>query len=134
MWTVVDATGGRSVEAALNLLVIRSADLERAARFYGALGVRLVRERHGTGPEHLAGPAGAVVLEVYPKGSGGDTLGVRLGFRVASVSAVVAEVLTAGGSLVSPPQDSPWGLRAVVVDPDGHRVEVVEEPRHGNPA
>jgi predicted enzyme related to lactoylglutathione lyase len=113
-------------EAALNLVVIRSADLERAARFYGALGVRLSRERHGTGPEHLAGTTGAVVLEVYPRGSGGDTLGVRLGFRVASLSTVLADVQAAGGSLLSPPQHSPWGVRAVVVDPDGHRVELVE--------
>src|SRR4051812_37151198 len=112
-------------EAALNLVVIRSADLERAARFYEALGVHLTRERHGSGPEHLAGAAGTVILEVYPRG-GVDTLGVRLGFRVASVSASVTEVQAAGGTLVSPPQDSPWGSRAVVADPDGHRIELVE--------
>ncbi len=117
-------------EAALNLVVIRSADLDRAARFYTAVGVRLSRERHGSGPEHLAGLAGAVVLEIYPRGTGGETLGVRLGFRVSSLSRVIADVLAAGGSLVSPPKESPWGLRAVVSDPDGHRVELVEES-HG---
>jgi predicted enzyme related to lactoylglutathione lyase len=118
-------------EATLNLVVIRSADLERAARFYNALGLCLSRERHGSGPEHLAGSAGAVVLEVYPHGGSGDTRGVRLGFRVACVSAVLADVQTAGGTLVSPPQNSPWGFRAVVVDPDGHRVELVEESHGG---
>src|SRR5690242_15027919 len=102
-------------EAALNLVVIRSADLERAVRFYAALGIHLSRERHGSGPEHFAGSAGSVILEVYPRGSGGDTLGVRLGFRVASLAAVVAAIQNAGGTVASPPQDSPWGLRAVVV-------------------
>src|SRR5262245_44186016 len=113
-------------DAALNLVVIRSADLERAGAFYAALGVPLVRERHGSGPEHLAGPAGVAVLEVYPRGEGGGTLGVRLGFRVASVADAVAAAQGAGGSVVSPARESPWGLRAVVADPDGHRVELVE--------
>jgi catechol 2,3-dioxygenase-like lactoylglutathione lyase family enzyme len=49
-------------EAALNLVVIRSADLNRAARFYAALGIHLSRKRHGSGPEHMAGRAGAAVL------------------------------------------------------------------------
>jgi len=112
---------------ALNLVVIRSADLDRAARFYEALGVRLSRERHGSGPEHLAGSAGAVTLEIYPRGNAGETLGTRIGFRVASVAAAITAVQAVGGSVASPPHDSPWGLRAVVVDPDGHRVELVEE-------
>jgi predicted enzyme related to lactoylglutathione lyase len=114
-------------DAALNLVVIRSADLERAAGFYAALGVRLTPERHGSGPEHLAGQAGDVVLEVYPRGESGDTVGVRLGFRVARAAAAVAAAQAAGGSVVSPPRESPWGLRAVVADPDGHRVELLEE-------
>jgi predicted enzyme related to lactoylglutathione lyase len=118
-------------ETSLNLVVIRSAKLEAAARFYEALGVHLARERHGSGPEHFAGPAGTVVLEIYPQGNDSDTLVVRLGFRVASLAAVLADVEATGGSIASPPQNSPWGFRAVVVDPDGHRVELVEESHSG---
>jgi predicted enzyme related to lactoylglutathione lyase len=114
-------------DAALNLVVIRSADLDRAARFYGALGVRFHRERHGSGPEHLAGRSGSVVFEVYPAADALGTSGVRLGFRVPSVAEAVAAAHEAGGSIVTPPRASPWGLRAVVSDPDGHRVELAEE-------
>jgi predicted enzyme related to lactoylglutathione lyase len=114
-------------DTALNLVVIRSTDLDRAARFYSALGVRLTRERHGTGPAHLAGQVGSVILEIYPDGSRGATTGVRLGFRVRDLAAVVRVVPEAGGSIISPPQESPWGLRAVAADPDGHRIELVEE-------
>jgi predicted enzyme related to lactoylglutathione lyase len=113
-------------DSALNLVVIRSADLDRAARFYSALGVRLTRERHGAGPEHLAGQVGSVVLEIYPEGGRGPTTGVRLGFRVRDLAAVVRALPEAGGSIISPPQDSPWGLRAVAADLDGHRIELVE--------
>lgn len=37
--------------------------------------------------------------------------------------AIVAAVV-AGGKLLQQPQDSPWGRRAVLADPDGHRVEL----------
>jgi hypothetical protein len=32
----------------------------------------------------------------------------------------------AGEKVVSPPQETEWGRRAVIADPDGHRVELVE--------
>jgi catechol 2,3-dioxygenase-like lactoylglutathione lyase family enzyme len=114
------------VRAALNLVVIRSADLERAARFYAALGVEFVRERHGGGPEHLAARLGPVVFEVYPQGDGPSSLGVRLGFRVGSVAEAVEAARAAGGAVVSEPRPSPWGVRAVVADPDAHRIELLE--------
>jgi lactoylglutathione lyase len=111
---------------ALNLVVIRSADLDRAAGFYGALGVRLSRERHGSGPEHLAGQVGAAVFEVFPAAAGRSTIGVRMGFLVESVADAVVAAQGAGGAVVTPPRAGPWGFRAVVSDPDGHRVELTE--------
>lgn len=38
----------------LNLVVIRSVDLDRAEKFYNALGLLFERHSHGIGPEHLA--------------------------------------------------------------------------------
>ena len=114
-------------DAVLSLVVIRSTDLDRAARFYAALGVRLLRERHGAGPEHLAAETGGVVFEVYPPGEAGGTAGVRLGFRVPSVAAALDAVRLAGGAVLAPAGNSPWGMRAVVTDPDGHRIELLEE-------
>ena len=111
---------------ALNLVVLRVSDLERARCFYEALGLRFTRERHGTGPEHLAAESGSVLFEIYPRGEGPTTAGVRLGFRVASVASVVWAVQQLGASVTSPPAEGHWGLRAVVVDPDGHRVELTQ--------
>src|SRR4051812_28579813 len=91
----------------LNLLVLRAADLGRAERFYAALGITFTRERHGGGPEHLAGMVGAVTLEIYPRGEGGGTEAVRLGFRVADLDAVLAAAEAAGGGLaVAGPAES----------------------------
>ncbi len=110
----------------LNLVVIRSADLNRSARFFAALGVELAREIHGSGPEHLAGRVGSVVLEVYPSEGTVKTKGVRLGFCVQSIAKVLDSLAKESGVVLSPPKDSPWGMRTVVVDPDGHRVELTE--------
>lgn len=116
-------------ETELNLVVLRSPDLERSARFYRALGIPLVREQHGTGPEHFAGRAGHVIFEIYPQGNGEGTTKTRIGFSVGSLTYVLSVVESAGGTVISNPQDTEWGRRAVVADPDGHRVELAESPR-----
>jgi predicted enzyme related to lactoylglutathione lyase len=115
-------------DAELNLVVLRSTDMERSARFYRALGVQLAQEHHGSGPEHFAGQAGRVVFEIYPQGNGESTAKTRIGFSVRSLAEVLSKLEQPGGSVVSNPQDTEWGRRAVIADPDGHRVELVEVP------
>ena len=111
----------------LNLVVIRAADTERAARFYRVLGLDFVAHRHGSGPEHLACESGPAVFEIYPRRDDADsTAATRLGFRVARLNAVLDELRSAGVRVVSAAKASPWGRRAVVEDPDGHRVELTE--------
>ncbi len=113
---------------ALNLLVLRSSDFERAAAFYSRLGLQFTRHQHGKGPEHFAAELGGSVFELYPLAADGlSTLGTRLGFSVPSLDAAIAALSDYPGAVVSPPKDSPWGRRAVVSDPDGHRVELVQQ-------
>jgi catechol 2,3-dioxygenase-like lactoylglutathione lyase family enzyme len=113
-------------DVAVSLIVLRSADLPRAEAFYNLLGVLFDRERHGSGPEHLAARLGSLIFELYPLEGGGGTSSVRLGFRVASVKEIVAKLAEAGARIVTPPTNGTWGQRAVVADPDGHRIELVE--------
>lgn len=112
---------------ALNLIVLRSADLERAARFYECLGLKFAQHRHGSGVEHLAAELGGMVFELYPLSSNGaSTLGTRIGFCIPSLETAIAALRDYPEAIISPPQDSEWGLRAIVADPDGHRVELVQ--------
>lgn len=109
-----------------NLIVLRSRDLDRAHSFYCALGLSFVRHSHGNGPVHLASESGGQVFEIYPLTENATpTSSTRVGFSVPSVDVTYASLLTAGGTSVTPPTDSEWGRRAVVVDPDGHRIELI---------
>lgn len=113
-----------------NLVVIRSQQLEESARFYSALGLSLSKHRHGTGPEHYASEGSGQTFEIYPLANDDSpTTGIRIGFAVESVDQVFERLLDVGGQSVSSPKDSPWGRRAVVSDPDGHRVELTADNR-----
>lgn len=111
----------------INLVVLRVVDLQRTAAFYEVLGLAFVRHSHGSGPEHLAAEIGGVVFELYPATATQPvTASARLGFSVEDVDGAVARSISVpGAKLVSPVTDSEWGRRAVVADPDGHRVEIV---------
>jgi predicted enzyme related to lactoylglutathione lyase len=52
----------------------------------------------------------------------------QIGFFVGSVDAAVQAAVEAGGTLLSKPANWPYGRRAAVADPDGHRVELSESP------
>lgn len=110
----------------LNLVVLRVADLAAAAKFYELFGLTFTAEKHGRGPEHLAAESQGVVLELYPRGSSRSTSDVRLGFQVANLNDIVAAVPACGGVVLSAPETGFQNLGAVVADPDGHRIELVE--------
>jgi len=117
-------------EIELNLVVIRSADIDRAVAFYRLLGLEFDKHRHGKGAEHFACESGQAVFEIYPRRDATDaTASTRIGFRVAGVDQLLERLEAAGATVISAAQDSPWGRRAVVTDPDGHRVELTEPKR-----
>ena len=116
---------------ALNLVVLRSSDIERAMTFYSKLGLKFTRHRHGKGPEHYSAELGGAVFELYPLSEdGSSSLGTRVGFVVPSVDETIKTLADYPAAVVSPPKDSEWGRRAVVVDPDGHRVELLQSCVH----
>ncbi|MFE2866568.1 MULTISPECIES: VOC family protein [unclassified Embleya] len=90
----------------LDLIVVYTSRLGACRDFYGSLGLDLVRERHGTGPEHYAATlADGVVVELYPARPDRLTGYLRLGLTL---------------------ETSPLGPgRHRSTDPDGRHVEVV---------
>jgi predicted enzyme related to lactoylglutathione lyase len=111
----------------LSLLVLKTVRLDAVRQFYEALGMRFVEEQHGSGPVHFAATVGAVVVEIYPLtgGATADT-STRLGFDVGDLGPTLTRVEACGATVVSPIRETEWGLRAVVRDPDGRSVELVQ--------
>lgn len=114
------------MSARLNLTVIRCSDIEASAGFYRLLGLAFEKHRHGKGPEHVASTTEGPTFELYPASERFPvTVGTRLGFAVESCDEACRLLEEAGHAIESAAADSPWGRRAVAIDPDGHRVEIV---------
>ena len=107
----------------LNLLVLWTPKLEDLRGFYSALGARFESERHGNGPEHYAATlSDNMVLELYPTLDGAPSdPRLRLGLSVEDIK----ETLRSLGQTATPRQTQ-WGLCALVRDPDGRTVELVQ--------
>src|SRR3954452_3920876 len=93
----------------LNLVVLRSPDVARAAAFYTRLGLQFSQHRHGSGPEHLAAELPGGVFELYPiAADGASTLGTCVGFRVPSVDAALAALSDFPATVVTLARNSEW--------------------------
>ncbi|MFO0605360.1 MAG: VOC family protein [Polyangiales bacterium] len=109
----------------LELLVLRSSNIDAARRFYEALGLRWREERHDGGPTHYSCRLGATLFELYPtrNASAGR---IRLGLRVADPERVAEAAVAAGGRRHP---DSRLGAATVLRDPDGNDVELLPAGR-----
>jgi lactoylglutathione lyase len=94
----------------LNLIVIRSTNIEQSSSFYESLGLRFIKHSHGSGPEHYACELGSLVFEIYPRQTEFDsTTSTRIGFRVAALDKAVEKLKENGTKIISHPKDSAWG-------------------------
>ena len=112
----------------LNLIVLRADDVPALVRFYTALGMQFEAHQHGKGAPHWAWEAAdGTVFEIYPKRNAADsTQSVRLGFAVPNIEQTLAGLNGHSYTVISAPKLSQWGKRAVVDDPEGHRIELIE--------
>lgn len=111
-----------------NLIVIRSNNIDDLANFYSSLGCTFEKHSHGKGPEHYAYEIDGFVFEIYPQNADKPpTTGIRLGFTVNDIDKLINIIKDSDlGKIISKPKDSPWGRRAVINDPEGHRVELIQ--------
>ena len=111
----------------LRLLVLKTGRLEEVRAFYQALGIEFAEEKHGEGPRHFAGNLGPVVMEINPLPEGGlPDASTRIGFAVGDMAKVLGYLQALSAPIVHPPRQTPWGMRALVRDPDGRRVELYQ--------
>jgi lactoylglutathione lyase len=120
-------------------VVLVVEDLDRALRFYCDLLGLPLGHRSGSFAQLATGatrvalyerPAMAVTLgrELEPPST--DAPGFELGFKVEDCDAAYGELVAGGATGAVPPTDRAWGQRtAYLRDPDGHLVELAQDPR-----
>jgi len=122
----------------LNVITLGVTDLERARRFYEALGWTTGAD---PGDDVVFFQAGEMVVALWDRarlaadscveeapGWGGVTLAVNFGSR-EEVDAVTEEARAAGARIGREPAETFWGgYNAVFIDPDGHPWEVAHNP------
>lgn len=123
----------------VTLITLGVSDVERAARFYAALGMkRGARKAEGV----AFFEAGGAVLALFGRGELAADAGVQntapgfsgvaLAFNAEdepSVEKVLRAAAGAGGKIVKPAQRAFWGgYSGYFTDPDGHLWEIAHNP------
>jgi catechol 2,3-dioxygenase-like lactoylglutathione lyase family enzyme len=126
------------VKQRVTVVTLGVSDLERARRFYGALGWETGAS---PGDDVVFFQAGEMVLALWDRAklaedscvaNGSGWGGVTLALNVASpqeVDAVAEEARAAGAVIGREPAETFWGgYSAVFIDPDGHPWEIAHNP------
>jgi lactoylglutathione lyase len=111
----------------ISSLVLYAIDVTATAEFYRQLGV----EFHPAGPGRLVADVGGCRFAISPASSGdtarqGGAGTAMPGLDVRSVDTVIGRVITGGGTVLRAAETLDWGRRAVLSDPDGRAVEIIE--------
>ncbi len=108
----------------INLIVLRSKKLSDTLAFYQRLGLKFQKEQHGKGPIHYSAKIGQILFELYPSTPvNPSTESLRIGFSVESIEKIIADT---GAKVLMGPQVNGVLRKAVIQDPEGHKVELTE--------
>lgn len=112
----------------INLIVLRTKNIDELSGFYEKLGIRFEYHRHGNGPAHYSAVLEETVFEIYPlqKNQEKPDDSLRLGFGVEALDALILKLKSDNIVIENGPVESEWGYFAVVKDLDGRRIELKE--------
>ncbi len=110
------------------IIVIKTHQMNSLREFYSVLSMEFTEHQHGTGPVHFGATVGEILFEVYPLPSEQLPVDIttRLGFTVENIGKVIQILKSKEVSIISEPKETPWGLRALVRDPDGRTIELYQ--------
>ena len=112
--------------SSLAALMLTCKDLDASVRLYRAVGVDLKEARH-SGPLHYTASLGGVHLALHAHdGVMRDAQsGTQLALLVNDLEGALAAARAVGAPVLQAPAARPFGVSAVVEDPDGRRLELV---------
>lgn len=113
----------------IRLIVIRTPDPEKLAAFYILLGLTFEYHQHGKSPFHYGASIGATLIEIYPltKSQPAPDSNLRLGFAIDDFEDRIASLRQRAVTFATEPTQTEFGYLAVVVDPDGRKIELYKQ-------
>jgi uncharacterized protein len=127
------------MEQRMSLITLGISDLDRARKFYEALGWATDAEE---ADDVVFFQAGGMILALWDRGKlaedsvvtdNGGWGGITLAYNTRStdeVDQVIEEARKAGATIGREPAETFWGgYSAIFIDPDGHPWEVAHNPR-----
>jgi lactoylglutathione lyase len=110
----------------LGLVMIVVKDMDRSVAFYrDVVGLKLLFAQSNWSQFD----AGKILLGLHPEGEQvkvSPTTGVSLGVYVDDITKAVSELKRRGGRIAIDPRTEPFGRWALLQDPDGYNIQIVE--------
>jgi lactoylglutathione lyase len=113
----------------LGLVMIVVRDMERSVAFYrDVLGLKLLLKQNNW----TQFDAGNIIIGLHPDGDEvkvSPTTGMSIGIYVDDMDKAVAEIRHRFGKVAVGPRAEPFGRWALVFDPDGYSIQIIEMAR-----
>lgn len=113
----------------LGLIMIVVRDMERSVAFYrDVLGLKLlINQSNWTQFD-----AGNIIIGLHPDGDEvkvSPTTGMSIGIYVDDMDSAIAEIRRRFGKIAIGPRPEPFGRWALIFDPDGYSIQIIEMAR-----
>lgn len=110
----------------LGLVMVVVKDMERSVKFYrDVLGLDLLFHQNNWSQFN----AGTIIVGLHPEGDEvkvGPTSGCTFAFYVDDIVKTTSELKRRGGHIAVEPRLEPFGRWALLKDPDGYNIQIVE--------
>jgi len=124
----------------VNRITLFSADIDKTALFYGAIGINVEKTFHGWGPLYhyldiLKHNEQSLIFEIYSLPSGAVISPQGLGFDVENLSEIIGKLIEMKAPLVRPrilteyPKFCDDCIYATFKDPDGRTVSLTQQSK-----
>ncbi len=113
----------------LGLVMVVVRDMERSVAFYrDVLGLKLLIQQ----PNWSQFDAGNILIGLHPEGEEvkvSPTTGMSIGIYVNDMDLAVTEIRRRYGKIAVGPRAEPFGRWALLFDPDGYSIQIMEMAR-----
>lgn len=110
----------------LGLIMVVVKDMERSVAFYrDVVGLKLLFKQSNWSQFD----AGNIIIGLHPEGEEvkvGPTTGCSFGLYVTDINRACGELKKRGGRIEVEPRREPFGLWALLRDPDGYGIQIIQ--------